>query len=84
MGNIGIVINLLLMILNLIPIPPLDGSRVVTSILPNRLAWQYNRLESFGLIILVILLITGILGKIIFPSVLFLHQLVAYSFNLAS
>lgn len=82
MGKIGIIINLLLMILNLIPIPPLDGSRVVSSILPKRLAYQYNRLEIVGFIILVILLLTGALGKIIFPLLQILLQWLAYLFNL--
>lgn len=68
MGWAGIIINLVLMILNLIPLPPLDGSRVVASFLPQPLAWQYNRIEAFGFMILVILLITGVLGSIIGPA----------------
>ncbi len=57
----GIIINSLLMILNLFPIPPLDGSRVVYAMLPEPMARQYLRLEPYGLIILVILLVSGIL-----------------------
>lgn len=48
--------NLMLMVFNLVPIPPLDGSRVVTALLPPRLAWQYLRLERFGFLIVLVLL----------------------------
>ena len=71
----GIIINSLLMILNLFPIPPLDGSRVVYSLLPDKLAYQYLRLEPFGLIILVVLLVSGILFKVLGPILLGFQQL---------
>lgn len=71
----GIIINSLLMILNLFPIPPLDGSRVVYSLLPDKIAYQYLRLEPFGLIILVVLLVTGILFKVMGPILLGFQQL---------
>ena len=71
----GIIINSLLMILNLFPIPPLDGSRVVYSLLPDKIAYQYLRLEPFGLIILVLLLVTGILFKVMGPILLGFQQL---------
>jgi Zn-dependent protease len=64
-GIAGISINLVLAILNLLPIPPLDGSRILTGILPSYWAWQYNRLERFGFIILVVLLYTNVLGSIL-------------------
>lgn len=82
MGQAGIFINLILMVLNLIPIPPLDGSRIVSAILPRRLEWQYNRLERLGLVILLLLLVTGILGRIIAPAVIFLYQLILIIFGL--
>ena len=63
----GIIVNFLLMIVNLLPLPPLDGSRVLFSILPKKVAFQYIKLEQYGLFILVILLITGVLTKIIGP-----------------
>ncbi|MGR9099252.1 MAG: site-2 protease family protein [Gammaproteobacteria bacterium] len=59
MGVAGISINLVLALLNLLPIPPLDGSRILASLLPARWAWQYNRLERFGLLFLLLLLATG-------------------------
>ncbi|MCK5121532.1 MAG: site-2 protease family protein [Methylococcales bacterium] len=65
MGVAGISINLVLALINLIPIPPLDGSRIVSGILPDKLAWQYNRLERFGFVILLILLWSGGLGYIL-------------------
>ena len=65
MGSAGILINLVLLFLNLIPIPPLDGSRVVSSFLPRKLANSYNMVEPYGFIILVLLLATGVLSHII-------------------
>ncbi|MBE0434903.1 MAG: site-2 protease family protein [Methylomicrobium sp.] len=64
-GIAGISINLVLALINLIPIPPLDGSRVVSGILPNRWAWQYNKLERFGFLILLLMLFTGTLNVIL-------------------
>ncbi len=66
-AKFGIMINFVLMILNLIPIPPLDGSRVVSSILPDNLNRYYNQIERYGIWILLALLLTGILQKILFP-----------------
>lgn len=65
MGYAGISINLLLMILNLVPIPPLDGSRVVSSVLPYGLLKYYEGIERYGFIILIALMYTNILGLII-------------------
>ena len=64
-GVAGVSINIILMVLNLLPIPPLDGSRILSAFLPDSLAWQYNRLEPFGLFILLGLLFFGILGPIL-------------------
>jgi len=64
-GIAGISINLVLALINLIPIPPLDGSRIVSGILPNKWAWQYNRFERFGFIILLALLWSGGLSYIL-------------------
>lgn len=65
MGAAGITINLVLALVNLLPIPPLDGSRIMSSLLPNRWAWRYNQLERFGFIILIAMLYTGVLSKIL-------------------
>lgn len=67
MAAAGIFINGILMVLNLLPLPPLDGSRIVSSLLPGPLSWQYNRLEPYGLIILLVLFFTQVLQKILWP-----------------
>lgn len=67
MADAGMQINGILMLLNLLPIPPLDGGRIAVSLLPNRLAWQFSRLEPYGFPILLLLLFTGVLGAILGP-----------------
>ena len=69
MGVAGIFINTVLMVLNLLPLPPLDGGRVMTSLLPGPLAYQFSRIEPFGFMILIALLLTGVLGKILLPVI---------------
>jgi Zn-dependent protease len=68
-GVAGIFINIILMVLNFLPLPPLDGSRVVNAFLPPRLAYRYSQLEPYGFPILLLLLITGVLGTILWPVV---------------
>ncbi|NNG12839.1 MAG: site-2 protease family protein [Halobacteria archaeon] len=69
MGTAGIFINTILMVLNLLPLPPLDGGRVMTGLLPGPLAWKFSRIEPYGFIILIALLVTGVLGKIMWPVI---------------
>jgi Zn-dependent protease len=57
------------MFLNLLPILPLDGGRIVASLLPMRAAWRYSKLEPFGLPLLVLLLVTNVLGFVLQPLV---------------
>ena len=74
MGMAGISINLVLAIINLLPIPPLDGSRILSGLLPDRWAWQYNRLERFGFLLLLLLLMTGALGAMLGYPLYFVQQ----------
>ena len=69
MSQAGIFVNLIFMFLNLLPILPLDGGRIVASLLPTRAAWRYSKLEPFGLPLLVILLVTNVLGFVLGPLV---------------
>jgi Zn-dependent protease len=64
-GVAGISINLILMLLNLLPIPPLDGSRILSGILPSYWAWQFNKLERFGFLILLGMLYFNVLSVIL-------------------
>lgn len=75
-----LVINIVLPVLNLIPIPPLDGSRVVYYLLPRELAIQYDKIGTYGFIIIFVLLFTGILWKIISPVIYFLIALIGGGF----
>lgn len=69
MALAGISVNLVLAVLNLMPIPPLDGGRILVSVLPAQPAGMIARLEPYGLVILLVLLATGYLGQIIMPLV---------------
>lgn len=67
MSIAGIQVNLVLMALNLMPLPPLDGGRIVFSLLPDRLAWQFSRIEPYGMVILIVLMLTGVLWVFLQP-----------------
>jgi Zn-dependent protease len=64
-----ITVNVVLAIFNLIPVPPLDGSRILMGLLPDRLSYRYQSAEPFGFILLIILLWTGIIELIIWPII---------------
>jgi Zn-dependent protease len=82
MAQIGITINLVLMVLNLFPLPPLDGGRIAVSLLPGRLAWRFAMIEPYGFIILLVLLFTGVLGAVLSPLVQIGLRTVDFLFNL--
>jgi Zn-dependent protease len=63
----GISVNLVFMALNLLPIPPLDGGRIVSGLLPTRLSIAYSRMEPYGLIVLLVLMFTGALSFFLRP-----------------
>ncbi|MCE5388323.1 MAG: site-2 protease family protein [Acidithiobacillus sp.] len=67
MGQAGILINGVLLLFNLIPIPPLDGGRVAVGLLPPQAALTLARVEPYGFLILIVLLFTGILWQILGP-----------------
>jgi Zn-dependent protease len=81
MADVGIEVNLVLMALNLLPLPPLDGGRIAVSLLPHRLAWSFARIEPWGFPILLVLLFTGVLSSILGPVIGLLRMLVATLFN---
>ncbi len=82
MAKAGITVNLVLMLLNLLPILPLDGGRIAVSLLPNRLAYGFSRLEPYGFPILLLLLFTNLLGAILNPMVSAAIQVIATIFQL--
>jgi Zn-dependent protease len=69
MSQAGILVNLIFMFLNLLPIPPLDGGRILTSLLPSRAAWRFAKIEPWGLPILLVLLVTNVLSGMLGPLV---------------
>ena len=76
MAKVGVIINIVLITLNLLPLPPLDGSRIVTAFLSPAAAQKYNTLERWGLPILIVLIFTGVLGKILHPLIGFMLSIV--------
>jgi len=76
MGNAGVTINIVLMVLNLLPLPPLDGGRIAVSLLPHDLAQPFAQIERYGFIILIVLLFTGVLGKILMPVIGLVNSLI--------
>ncbi len=69
MAEVGVVINIVLMVLNLLPVPPLDGGRVLAGVVPFKVAVLLARFEMFGMWIVIFLLASGFLGKILMPMV---------------
>ncbi len=81
MGAAGVLINAIVMVLNLLPLPPLDGGRILVSLLPHRLAYGVARLEPYGFLILILLLFTGLLGYILWPLIGLVMALVGGAFG---
>ena len=82
MAEWGIKINVVLMVLNLLPLPPLDGGRVAVSLLPHRQAFQLARIEPYGMFILIFLAITPVLSLILSPLVSLMFKLISFIFGL--
>ena len=77
MGAAGVFFNIIIMVLNLVPLPPLDGGRILVSLLPHRLAWRVARIEPYGFLILIALLVSGVLGAMLWPAIGALMAVVA-------
>jgi len=81
MARGGIIINAVLMVLNLFPLPPLDGGRIAVSLLPHRLAYRFSRIEPYGMIILIVLMFLGVLNVVMLPFVSAFIAVLASVFN---
>lgn len=82
MGKAGIEVNVILMLLNLLPILPLDGGRILAGLLPRRIALRYARLEPWGFPILLVLLFTSVLGVILAPMISFSYRIIGTMFQI--
>jgi Zn-dependent protease len=78
----GIIVNIAFAILNLFPLLPLDGGRMLAAILPDRLSYAYSRLEPYGMLILIILIVTPVLSSVLTPLVVGSLRLVYSVFGL--
>ncbi|MCK5012340.1 MAG: site-2 protease family protein [Candidatus Omnitrophica bacterium] len=76
----AVFINILLAVFNMIPIPPLDGSRLVMGLLPDRYFLMYSRLERYGILIVILLLYFGLFENVILPMITFFSRLLGVQF----
>jgi Zn-dependent protease len=83
MGAAGVMVNAIFMVLNLLPIPPLDGGRIMVSLLPHRLAYKFSRIEPYGFIIILVLLFTHVLDVVMWPMIRITMQILAGLFDVS-
>ena len=69
MSRYGIIINAVLFVLNMLPILPLDGGRFVDTFLPAKASMQFQKIEPYGMWVIILLLVTGLLSKIMYPFI---------------
>jgi len=81
MGAAGIFINAAVMMLNLLPLPPLDGGRILIGLLPERFSLLIRKIEPWGFVILVAMIITGLVAKILWPMMVVEMTLVTHLVN---
>lgn len=84
MGQAGMMINIVLCVLNCLPIPPLDGGRALSNLLPGRWGWSLYRLEPYGFLIIVLLMLSGVLSFVLEPVIFWLMRSIAMLFSLTS
>jgi Zn-dependent protease len=81
MAQLGVKINIVLLVLNLLPLPPLDGGRIVISLLPHRMAMKLASIEPYGMFILIALAFTPVLSWVLGPPVVLLITLINFIFG---
>jgi Zn-dependent protease len=81
MAKAGIGINIVLMVLNLLPLPPLDGGRIAVSLLPMPYALKFAQVERYGFVILIALMFSGVLNKILDPFINMVYSLIISLFG---
>lgn len=82
MGQAGIIVNLIFLLLNLLPVPPLDGGRILAGLVPVRFSYALAKIEPFGLFIIFGLLAMGVLSLLLNPPLIFLASLIGKIFGI--
>ena len=82
MGQAGMMINIVLCVLNCLPIPPLDGGRMLINLLPGQVGWRLSRLEPYGFLILLLLMASGLLSSLLSPIISWLIGTLGMLLNL--